>query len=147
MFPLFRGRTRIAGLVGAVALLLALSPSLLRAGENSDCLDCHGDADILSWSAEELASNVVPGGPEKPKRAVPPFPGTSIHVDSGLYEASVHADLSCTDCHEDVKELPHTARLKPVDCSGCHAEEAAVYAKSRHVVGRKGMVGIDAPRC
>jgi cytochrome b subunit of formate dehydrogenase len=148
MFPLFRGRTRIAGLVGAVALLLALSPSLLRAGENSDCLDCHGDADILSWSAEELASNVVPGGPVQPHRVAAPFPGISLHVDSGLYEASVHADLSCTDCHEDVKELPHAAHLKPVECSGCHTEEAAVYAKSRHVVGYNKMaVGMEAPRC
>jgi len=147
MFPLFRGWTRIAGLVGVVALLLALSPSLLPAVENSDCLDCHGDPGILSWSAEELASNVVPGGPERPHRIAVPFTGISLHVDGRLYGASVHADLSCTDCHEDVEEVPHTARLKAVDCSGCHSEVAAVYAKSRHVIGRKRMVGMEAPRC
>ncbi|MGB7970402.1 MAG: hypothetical protein WCF31_00390, partial [Candidatus Deferrimicrobiaceae bacterium] len=62
-------------------------------------MDCHGDAGILSWSAEELASNVIPGGEGKPHRVAAPFPGISLHVDSGLYEASVHADLSCTDCH------------------------------------------------
>jgi cytochrome b subunit of formate dehydrogenase len=147
MFPLHRGRIRIVGLVGAVALLLASGPSSLRAMENSECLDCHGDRDILSWSAEDRESNVTPGGPERPHRVASPFPGISLHVDAGLYGASVHADLSCTDCHADVSDLPHTARLKAVDCSGCHSGEAAVYAKSRHVVGYKRMAGIEAPRC
>ena len=147
MFPLHRGRIRIVGLIGVVALLLASGPSSLRAMENSECLDCHGDRDILSWSAEDRESNVTPGGPERPHRLASPFPGISLHVDAALYEASVHADLSCTDCHADVKVLPHTARLKAVDCSGCHTGEAAVYAKSRHVHGYKRMAGIEAPRC
>lgn len=147
MFPLRRGRIRIAVLVGLVALLLEFVPSSLRAMENSECFDCHGDREILSWSAEDRASNVTPGGPERSYRVASPFPGMSLHVDAALYETSVHADLSCTDCHADVKDLPHTARLKTVDCSGCHSEEAAVYAKSRHVVGYKRMAGIEAPRC
>jgi cytochrome b subunit of formate dehydrogenase len=147
MFPLRRGRTRVAVLVGLFALLLAFVPSSLRAMENSECFDCHGDREILSWSAEDRASNVTPGGPERAYRLASPFPGISLHVDAALYEASVHADLSCTDCHADIKDLPHTARLKEVNCSGCHSEEAAVYAKSRHVVGYKRMAGIEAPRC
>ena len=147
MFPLCRGRTRYAGLIGVVAVFLALTPSSPWALENSDCLDCHGDREVLSWSAEERASNVTPGGPERPHRIASPFPGISLHLDAALYEASVHADLSCTDCHADVEELPHTARLKVVDCSGCHSEVAAVYEKSRHVFGYKRMAGIEAPGC
>jgi cytochrome b subunit of formate dehydrogenase len=147
MSPLLRGGIRIAGILAAAAALLAFSPSSPWAGGNSDCLDCHGSSDILSWSAKEKESNVKPGGPERSHRSIPPFPGTSLFVDPAAYQGSVHADLSCTDCHQDAQGVPHTARLKPVDCSGCHSKETAVYAKSRHAVGRKAMVGIDAPRC
>ncbi|NNG47278.1 MAG: hypothetical protein HKM86_09240, partial [Deltaproteobacteria bacterium] len=130
-----------------MAVFLALTPSSPWALENSECLDCHGDPDILSWSAEDRESNVTPGGPDKPHRIASPFPGIGQHVDAKKYDTSVHADLSCTDCHEDVEELPHTARLKVVDCSGCHSEVADVYAKSRHVVGYRKTAGIEAPRC
>ena len=147
MSPLLRGGIRIAGILAATAGLLAFTPSSPWARGNSDCLDCHGSSDILSWSAGEKESNVRPGGPEKPRRSISPFPGTSLFVDPAAYEGSVHRDLSCTDCHQDAQGVPHTARLKPVDCSGCHTKETAVYAKSRHVVGRKAMVGIDAPQC
>ena len=142
------GRIRMAGrIAAAAAILLVGTPAASRALENGDCLDCHGDSGILSWSNEERASNVTPGGPETPERVAAPFPGIILYVDPEKYKTSVHADLSCTDCHADVKGLPHTARLNAVDCSGCHSEAAAVYAKSRHVVGRKKMAGIEAPRC
>ena len=147
MSPWRRGGIRIAGVLAAAAVLLAFTPSSPWARGNSDCFDCHGSPDILAWSAEEKASNVTPGGPEKPGRAPSLFPGISLHVEPEKYRTSVHADLDCTDCHTDIKGLPHAARLKTVDCSGCHSKEAAVYAKSRHVVSRKAMVGIDAPRC
>jgi cytochrome b subunit of formate dehydrogenase len=147
MSPLLRGGIRIAGILAAAVVLLAFTPSSPWARGNSDCLDCHGSSDILSWSAGEKESNVRPGGPERPHRSISLFPGTSLFVDPAAYEGSVHRNLSCTDCHQDAQGVPHTARLEPVDCSGCHTKEAAVYAKSRHVVGRKKVVGIDAPRC
>ena len=147
MSPWRRGGIRIAGVLAAAAVLLAFTPSSPWARGNSDCFDCHGSSDILSWSAGEKESNVRPGGPERPRRSISPLPGTSLFVDPAAYEGSVHRDLSCTDCHQDAQGVPHTARLKPVDCSGCHTKETAVYAKSRHVVGRKKVVGIDAPRC
>ena len=71
----------------------------------------------------------------------------SLHVDSAAYKASVHADVSCTDCHADIKDLPHPARLKRVDCSGCHSEVAAVYAKSRHVVAADRKPVVNGPTC
>jgi len=70
----------------------------------------------------------------------------SLHVDSAAYKASVHADVSCTDCHADIKDLPHPARLKRVDCSGCHSEVAAVYAKSRHVVAADRKLVVNGRR-
>ena len=53
-------------------------------------------------------------------------------VDEKLFDQTVHADLDCTDCHGDVKDVPHDAPLKKVDCSQCHDKVHAVYAKSIH---------------
>ena len=149
MLPLRRGSIRITAPIFFLAFWLVPMgrPSAAVALDNGQCFDCHGDSGILTWSAQEKAGNVKPGGAEKPHRNVPPFPGISLHVDSGLYKASVHADLSCTDCHGDIKDLPHSARLASVDCSGCHSKAAADFKKSRHVVVHgKGPSG-NTPRC
>jgi len=133
-------------------VILALMILLLLAGvafalDNGQCLDCHGDQGIPGWSPAEKASNVTPGGPKEVPHVGGIFPGMSLYVDPGLYKQSVHADVSCTDCHADVKGVPHNARLKRVDCSGCHSEVAATYAKSRHVLTfGKTPVG-NAPAC
>ena len=71
----------------------------------------------------------------------------SLHVDPGAYKASVHGDLSCTDCHGDIKDLPHKASLARVDCSGCHSKAAAVYAKSIHVLSFGGKRVPNPPCC
>ena len=149
MLPLRRGSIRITApfFFLAVCLLAAIPRLAAGALDNGQCFDCHGDSGILSWSATEKAGNVKPGGPERAARQVPPFPGISLHVEAALYKGSVHADLSCTDCHGDIKDLPHTARLAPVDCSGCHSNEAAVYKKSRHVVVHGKVPNGFAPQC
>ena len=130
----------------AVTILLLLTGAA-SALDNGQCLDCHGDQGIVGWSSGEKASNVAPGGPKVQPHFVGNFPGMSLYVDPGAYKGSVHADLSCTDCHADLKDLPHTARLKRVDCSGCHSKEAATYAKSNHVVSFGGKPINDPPRC
>jgi hypothetical protein len=128
----------------AILLLLAGAASAL---DNGQCFDCHGDQGILGWSAAEKASNVTPGGPKEVPHVGGHFPGMSLFIDAGLYKQSVHADVSCTDCHADIKGVPHVARLKRVDCSGCHSEVAAAYAKSRHVLTfGKTPIG-NAPVC
>jgi len=71
----------------------------------------------------------------------------SLYVDPKAYKASVHEDLSCTDCHSDVDALPHPASLRPVDCSQCHSAVAAVYAKSAHVVEFGGKRVQNPPEC
>ena len=133
-----------AVLAATLLLFLAGAASAL---DNGQCLDCHGDRGILGWSPAEKASNVTPGGVKEAPHVGGNFPGMSLHVDPGLYKQSVHADLSCTDCHADVRDVPHAARLKAVDCSGCHSKEAATYAKSNHVVSFGGKPIADPPRC
>jgi cytochrome b subunit of formate dehydrogenase len=144
--------TRRRTLRSFVTAIFALTILLLLAGaasalDNGQCLDCHGDQGIPGWSPEEKASNVTPGGSKEGPHVGGNFPGMSLFVDPGLYKQSVHADVSCTDCHADVKGVPHTARLKRVDCSGCHSEVAATYGKSRHFLtfGRDRIA--NAPAC
>ena len=79
---------------------------------NSDCLDCHTDP---------TTTQVVDGK----NVALPIFPTNS-------FWHSVHAKLSCTDCHTGVKELVHDPGLPPPDCGHCHQKEAAEYATSIH---------------
>jgi len=137
-----------ASLAAVVAVLcLALSPGGALSLDNGQCLDCHGDPGITGWSAREKASNVTPGGPQRAPSPFGKFPGMSLHVDPGLYKASVHADVSCTDCHADAGALPHAAKLKRVDCGGCHSEIAAAYAKSRHVVTTERLPVSNGPAC
>ncbi len=147
MVPLRRAKLRLLGLTVLGAIWFAAHPATSWALSNGDCLDCHGDPGILTWSAAEKAGNVEKGGPVHPARHIGLFPGISLHVDADAFKASVHGDLSCTDCHQDVTGLPHKARLSLVDCSGCHSKAAAVFAKSRHVIRRGAETGIDAPRC
>jgi len=127
--------------------ILPLFAGAAFAMDNGQCFDCHGDQGIVGWSPEEKASNVSPAGPKRPDNPFGKFPGMSLHVDPEAYKASVHADVSCTDCHADIKDLPHPARLRRVDCSGCHSEVVATYAKSRHVVAADRKPVVNGPTC
>src|SRR5512143_4259777 len=127
--------------------ILPLIAGAASALDNGQCFDCHGDPAILGWSPEEKASNVTPGGVKRAESVFGKFPGMSLHVDPAAFNASVHAGINCTECHADLKSLPHPARLKRVDCSGCHSEVAAVYAKSRHVVAADRKPVVNGPAC
>jgi cytochrome b subunit of formate dehydrogenase len=147
MAPSRWGRPCILVLPALLILLVLTLPAAAQALDNGECLDCHGSSDIVSWSDEDKAGTVEPGGPPEVPRGFEPFPGVSLFVDPAGYKASVHADLFCTDCHADVRELPHTARLEPVDCSGCHDQAAAVHAENRHALGHDGSPLAQAIRC
>ena len=72
---------------------------------SADCLACHSDASMVN--------------------------GKVVHGEA--FQASVHGSLfSCTDCHTDVKTLPHNSNLTLPKCSTCHAEEATQYAEGNH---------------
>jgi cytochrome b subunit of formate dehydrogenase len=101
----------------ALILVLLLGPAGPRAVHaqaakaglaDSDCLSCHGQRGFKSDS------------------------GRDLFVNEAKHKSSVHADLSCSTCHTDVKEFPHPARVAKVECSACHAEETTDAAKSVH---------------
>ena len=92
-------------------------PAPAPAQENADCLKCH----------KSVGLKVVREGRD-----------VSLYVDAERYARSVHADLSCTSCHEqleDVEEYPHAMGLDRVDCMACHDDEdepVAAYLESIH---------------
>ena len=85
---------------------------------NDKCLECHSDKDL---------TKDLPGGKQ-----------VSLFVDEKVRQSSVHADLACADCHEDLKaEHPDDAKpAKPVNCASCHEEQAKVYAAGIHSASR-----------
>jgi cytochrome b subunit of formate dehydrogenase len=92
-------------------------------------------------SSEDCAACHEPG-PSAGKRR----PGDAPNFNAAALKASPHADLDCTSCHGDLKELPHPDKLAKVDCGSCHADEQKQYAESVH--GRKAAAGdSSAPGC
>ncbi|HXI01570.1 MAG TPA: cytochrome c3 family protein, partial [Candidatus Saccharimonadales bacterium] len=120
---------------GLLRILLALALALpaasllspVRAQSNEDCLTCHEDPDIAG------------------ERNGKEF---SVHVDAKQLEGSVHAELDCVMCHQDLAgaDLPHEPGVAPVNCGDCHDAIAAKQARSLH--GRAAAKGDPlAPVC
>ena len=78
-------------------------------------------------------------------------PGVPPAFNEAALRASPHSTLECTSCHTDLadkkdKDFPHPARLAPVDCGMCHADEKSQYVESLH--GKASSHGDAlAPRC
>jgi len=80
--------------------------------KSAECLACHNDAGL----AKDVNGKAV-----------------SLHVDDAKFKNSIHGSMfTCTDCHKDVKTVPHEAPPAKVDCSSCHADQVAAYQKSVH---------------
>jgi predicted CXXCH cytochrome family protein len=111
-------RTVLALLALAALLSISVRPATAEAVAaatvtNDDCLACHSDPGLKSGA------------------------GASVAVDPAKFQASVHgqADLSCVDCHADlkaVKDFPHAEKLKPVVCATCHDKETQMLKASVH---------------
>ncbi|MCF6269306.1 MAG: NapC/NirT family cytochrome c [Melioribacteraceae bacterium] len=84
--------------------LLLLNLNSIKA-QNSECLDCHSDKELVTEK----------NGIEH-----------SVYVDFQLFKSSVHEDIDCIDCHQDVDpdDLPHEESLLKVSCAECHDTEA-----------------------
>ncbi len=109
-----------------IVLMVLTLPRSQAAADNSACFECHEDKDL---ERED--------GPEG-----------SLWVDEKFYGISVHADMDCTDCHQDAEltDDEHKKDLGAVDCTECHEEQAETYKGSLH--GRALAGGDpDAPNC
>jgi cytochrome b subunit of formate dehydrogenase len=90
---------------------LLATPAIAKDFENDDCLLCH--AESSNWELSDPAS-------------------ARLFIQPASWERSVHAEASCTDCHDKIEDLPHEEKLPPPNCVGCHEEEEAIYKKSLH---------------
>jgi formate dehydrogenase gamma subunit len=67
--------------------------------------------------------------------------GQPSEVSAEALQGSLHAGLSCLDCHTDITELPHPEKLSPANCAGCHAEEVDSYKQhGRAMLGQSTQV-------
>src|SRR5690348_2757819 len=105
------------GYCALVALLLLLSGiSFAQKLSNADCLACHGDNTL---SKEESGKQI------------------SLYVNDKKFQGSVHSVFGCTDCHSDVKAVPHEAAPAKPACATCHADQQAAYDTGFHAAARK----------
>jgi predicted CXXCH cytochrome family protein len=120
-------RALATALAGFAVLAAFAAGGGLLAQSNEDCLECHAGRDLEGTRA---------GKP------------LSVHVDAGLLRGSVHRDLDCVNCHQDLAgaELPHAEEAAPVACASCHEQPGADHAGSLH--GRAAARGDPlAPSC
>ncbi|NOY87044.1 MAG: hypothetical protein GXP52_07055 [Deltaproteobacteria bacterium] len=112
-------------LIAATVLLLIASPA--AALSTSDCLDCHSDKDLTK----------TVDGQDK-----------SLYIDEKTFAGSVHGDLDCTDCHEDLADVEdeHGETVKKVQCANCHDDVAESVANSIHARSN-AEVASDLPTC
>lgn len=96
-------------------LLHAESPKKAAAAPqltSADCLSCHSDASLT----KEVDGKQV-----------------SLQVKEENFKNSVHGQMfQCTDCHQDIKELPHGSGLAKPNCATCHSDAVAKYDGSLH---------------
>lgn len=103
---------------------LPLIPALLfavlpaAAQENEMCMACHGE-----------------------KGSGAPF------VQHKEFAASIHGANLCVSCHTDASEIPHTGKLKPVNCGMCHRVETEIYLNSDHGRAVSGGRNAGAATC
>lgn len=79
--------------------------------DNKSCLECHGDESLTG---------------ERDGKEI------SLFINEEQYKISIHGELSCTDCHDDIQELPHTDELKKISCANCHEDIANELQGSVH---------------
>ena len=109
-----RARSGIAHLALLFILVLWVFASVASpqrkpaAAPDSDCLACHAQPDLKS---------------EK---------GHSVFVDPAKRHAGAHADVSCVTCHTDVKEFPHPAKIRKIECASCHDDQGHDLTSSAH---------------
>jgi len=77
------------------------------------CLDCHSDPTLTIKRNGKTVS---------------------MFIRQDDFKKSVHGELGCVSCHDDVDEedLPHGYPLKKVECQNCHEQEGSDYNASLH---------------
>ena len=139
--------------------LIGITPiHIVNAQDNESCFECHNEA-LLEMSAEDRLEMLEPSPPvesgirpEEYLKYNKPFALLSLAIDQEKYEASVHSELECITCHEDIEDIPHKQHLQtPTACCNCHDEEIAeaveksVHGKASEDKCAAGCIGCHDP--
>jgi cytochrome b subunit of formate dehydrogenase len=90
-----------------LVLFISIYPAI--AFENNDCIDCHGETDLVT----------------EDDRGVEIF----LYINPATYDSSAHGDFNCIDCHQGIDDIPHADTLPQVDCGQCHDQEQETYKR------------------
>ena len=108
-------------------LSLAITVPVFGEDDNETCLSCHAEQDLTGFDKAGVE--------------------VSMYVNGEDLAVSVHAGMSCVDCHADLAgadDYPHAETLQPVDCSTCHDDISAIYVTSAHGMATSNT---KAPSC
>ena len=85
----------------------------LQAASNEDCQMCHSDNELTTVRKGRTIS---------------------LYVDEDVFDASVHQDLECVNCHNDadVDEFPHPEMLEKAACGNCHGDAQEEFMGGIH---------------
>jgi Cytochrome c3 len=110
---------------GGVFLLAAL---LVQAGQPPARADGSSTGPVVVPTGECVVCHGSPGVVETPDGV-----RDALYVTDAQIAASVHAELTCTDCHDELTATGHSPDDDPLSaCAACHDKEAQAYAKGAH---------------
>src|SRR5687768_12421914 len=84
------------GVVAAPVEAVEVTPKEIQSRR---CLQCHGQSRLATLPPTDRIAMVAPGAGPSTQPAPASRPG--LHVTAESLKASVHAGLSCVDCHAD----------------------------------------------
>jgi uncharacterized protein with PIN domain len=97
----------------SLTLLYLLFSIPVFAQGNDECLLCHSDNQLTG---------------SRNGRTI------SVYVNEPRFSNSVHSDVECIDCHQDInaEDLPHRETFERVDCGVCHDNSQEMYNEGLH---------------
>lgn len=91
-------------LAGPSASAASIPVNLESSRDNGVCLGCHDDPKLEKTMADGRT--------------------ISLYVDGAEFAKTVHSQRACTDCHNDIKRIPHGLdHIEKVNCGRCHYVE------------------------
>jgi len=104
-------KMHVCKLILCLAVLMPSAGTASTTGaDNSGCLTCHGNREIVNKGGERL------------------------YVEAGKFDSTPHALIGCTTCHDSVTAAHPQDGSRPskARCKECHAPVQAEYAASLH---------------
>jgi len=107
---------------------------------NDNCLECHGDKNIVTLSSRSIRNLLLYHQDDvgKPLLSDDAEVKKRLYIDRKIYNASVHKDLQCIECHPGKTYPGHRIAAAKGDahwissCGSCHEKELKTYYRTFH---------------